>query len=645
MMKKRKITGIAVVLLCILQIFSVACSSDKKPASPSQNPSLNSVELGGLDIEFKYSKDYSTWESVTGESELFRADGAYSAGDTELVYLHIKNHTTSSVAYSVSLRSISKDGICAMFGFSDGIRTAFSDSAAAVSAIGDLKEVGSGYIKTEVLSPESTLTFAVAVSVPTNGQGGEMKLRLDFKAEALTEATESGSVLENGKYSVFADDFNIVETADTDTVVSNSDGSFEADFKKGSVGQGSVVKATVTPQAADGNACSYRLGFTENGTQFTGSVSVSLLIGYGLENVEIYSGEQRLVSEYDMYSGKARFDTCGGDITVKYTQKTDISGVAVKGSDKMFDSFNSALDFAVKNASGDSLNMIIFGRANYTVKNGDKLRFTKEGSTVSQISVVGGNASAEIFITRDSDQAPSLPYADKGAEISYIGISFQSENEVMADIDYSHNIDYRANADIYFGNCVFYKALATRGASSNVTVDRCIFKCTTYDDTLKGYCFYQIPKAGSSDIKVRFTNNTVTDSWGGINLDWSQADFYVSGNMFAGFECSKAAIQLSNAKTAVIKNNSFKDIVNENALRFYKLYGAESTVITDNYFDCDHLLQSDVFGALNGYSQFTFENNTITERTSLTDGHTPNGTADQINQHGYTVDTDKNTIE
>lgn len=645
MFKNRKIIGVAVVLLCILQLFSVACSSDKKSGSPSQDPSLNGIELGGLDIEFKYSKDYSTWESITAESELFRADGIYSPGDTEVVYLHIKNHTDSSVAYSVSLRNISKDNIGAEFGFSDGIRSAFADSAAAILSIGDLRKIGSEYIKTEVLSPESTLTFAVAVSVPTDAQGGEMKLRLDFKAEALTEAAESGSVLENGKYSVYADDYKIVESTDADTVVSNSDGSFEAKFKNGTVRQGSIVKANVTPLSADGSSCSYRLGFSENGARFTGNASVSLLIGYGLETVEIYSGEQKLVSEYDMYSGKAHFDTCDGDITVKYTQKDNLIGVAVKGSDKMFDSFNSALDFAVENASGDSLNMIIFGKANYTVKNGDKLRFTNEGSTVKQISVVGGNSSAEIFITRDSDQTPSLPYADKGVEIRYIGISFQSENEVMADIDYSHHIDYRANADIYFGNCVFYKALATRGPSSNVTVDRCTFKCATYDDTLKGYCFYQIPKTSSSDIKVNFTNNTVTESWGGINLDWSQADFYVYGNTFSGFECSKAAIQLSNAKTAIIQNNSFKNIVNENALRFYKLYGAESTVITDNYFDCDHLLQSDVFGALNNYSKLTFENNTITARTSLTDGHTPNGTADQINDHGYTVDTDKNTIE
>ena len=146
-------------------------------------------------------------------------------------------------------------------------------------------------------------------------------------------------------------------------------------------------------------------------------------------------------------------------------------------------------------------------------------------------------------------------------------------------------------------------------------------------------------------ITVEFTNNTVTENWGGINLDWSDADFIVSGNTFANITCSKPPIQLSHANTMLIEDNTFTNIKDENVFRFYSGYGAKSTKIINNTIDADYLFQSDKAGAINSLKEFTFEGNTISKTTSLTMGHEANGPADAISPHNYIVDTTANTIK
>lgn len=639
-------TAVALVLCFGLLSAAVGCSSKKTPENPEADPNLNCVDFGGLDMEFKYSENCSKWDTVNPDSTIFRADGTYSAGDTETVYLHIKNHSDKAAVYSITLRNISDTDVGARFGYTSSVRSAFTDGKSAVSAVKNFYAVQSGYVKTAVLDPESVLTFALVINVPDSAAGGEMKLRLDFRAIPYSADSSSDSAIaENGRYSVFADCSTVVENSDTDSVITNGDASFKAVFKAGSVKQGTFLSAKVTPLSATDSEVSYSISFKADGEEYSGDVTVSLLAGYGLSCIEVSSGDQAITSEYDMYSGLAVFTAQSGNITVKNSGASDAVGVLVSGSNKPFPDFNSAIDFAASSVKTESVTFIVLGRAEYTVKSGEKIAFDQDNEYIKTVNVVGGNKTAEIFITKASDEVPSLPYASNGVKINYSNLTFDSENEMMAEIDYSHHFDYRGDADISFMGCTFLKALATRGPKSNVTVDHCIFKCDEYEDTLKGYCFYQIPKIGSDSITVTFTNNTVTENWGGINIDWTPADVLIKGNTFANLDCSKAAIQLSNAKTAVVESNSFSNIKNENALRFYKIYNAESTVITENYFDADFLLQSDVYGALNSLSSFVFENNTITAQTSLTVGHTPNGTADQTNEHGYTVSTETNTIK
>ena len=206
-------------------------------------------------------------------------------------------------------------------------------------------------------------------------------------------------------------------------------------------------------------------------------VKVSLLAGYGLTGVEVQKDGAKIESTYDMYSGLATFTVKGtGKYTIKYSGSADITGVIVQGLDKPFETFTEATKHVASNCNdSEVVNLIIFGKANYTVATGEKVYFHGKGTSVKTVNIIGGNDTAEIFITKDSGSVPSLPYADDGITVAYTGISFDGDNKLQEGGEYSRHFDYLGEADISFKNCTFKKALATRGPDSSVVVENCRF--------------------------------------------------------------------------------------------------------------------------------------------------------------------------
>ena len=611
-------------VLCLSLVLCAACSS--KSEKTEITSSDETVQPSDLDIEFKYSDNCSVWTEVTSESELFRADGKYAAGDAEVVYLHIKNHSETPINYKIKLNIDKGNAGGAMFGYVGNIRAQFADIKSAVAAVeSNAEAVGSGYVLSECMEADSAVTMALVVYIPGNGAAAEMKLSVDFSAVA-----------------VYTDNHTIVEDPSVDTVIADPNDAFKAVFKAGSLSQGDYVEVIVKESETDNT---YDIVLSVNGKAYTGeAVELSLSVGCGFESVEIYSGETKTDADYNMYTGTAVFNIiAGGTFTVKNSGRVDISGVMVQGADKPFDDFNAAVNYVVNaNASeiGETVKYIVFGKVKYHVAEGEKVSLVGEHSQVKTVKVTGADDEAEIVIDGDSGSLPSLPYADKGVGIIYSDIVFDSEK--TSDVK---NLDYRGNADITFKNCTFKRALATRGPSSDVVIDGCLFACKEYSDTLKGYCYYSGQAIGADSISVRFINNSVTESWGGVNFEWGQGDFYIAGNTFSGFNCSKPAIQLSSASTVVIENNKFSNIKDENVIRFYSAYGADSTHIIGNEIDADYLFYSDKPNAINGYRDFRFEDNTISGTTDLTLGHITNAAAGDVREHGYVVDTTLNTVK
>ncbi len=623
------------IALCLCLLFGLTACKSKKENSATSDP------LNGLNVEFKFSKDFSSWTEIKADSELFRADGKYAAGDTEIVYLNVKNQTNGDINYKLNFAVSSGKSQGVMFGFVEDVRSAFADSSSAVTAVEEnSKAVGSGFTWSKILKPESVITLALVIHSPDTAV--EMKLKTSVSALAVSSLEKDNtSTRENGDITVFADCYSIATQGDT--VVVNSDASFKATVKAGVLTEGSLLAAKVTPK--DGG---YDIKLSVDGKDYTGGAEISLLAGYGYQSVDVSLNGNKVNFSYGMYDGRIVFNTtANGVYTIAKSNKIDIKGIAVNGVslqiESVFTSFDAAIEYVVGLPVSDveeNITYFIFGEVKYLVDEGEVFTFTGENTKIKSVNVVGATEDAALIIDGMSGSLPSLPEAEKGVKISYSDLLMDSEKE-----DDYRCFDYRGNADITFKNCTFKRALAARGPQSNVVVDGCTFACETVEDTHKGYCYYSIPIIGSDVIRVEFINNQVTKSWGGINIDWGDAEFYIAGNTFSNINCSKPAIQLSRANTVVIEKNKFTDIVDENAFRFYSGYSATSTHILDNEIDVDYLFHSDYAGSINNYEDFVFEGNVISSNTNLTTGHITNLTPDQVREHGYVVDETLNTIE
>ncbi len=638
---KKNISKILSIIMCLVLVCSISACSKAK------NGDKAAVDFGNADMEFKYSLNCSEWFEVQKGNEMFRADGTYKAGDTEVIYLHIKNHSEVGAYYRVILGFALEGG--AEFGFVGDVRTAFESVEAAKTAVGDgFKAVKTNYIYTRTMGAESTTTMALVINLPEGASGGKLDFNIRFEGGlSATEGKANSSKIENGIAKTNAHTYAIIEDASVDTVVTNDDSSVKVVIPKDTFKQGDFLPITVEATTSGDKYMNYVAEFDIE-RKFNSIIEMTVLVGYGLEGVEVSWGNDKIESTYDKFTGSVTFKVKpqSSSFKVQYTGSVDITCVVVQGSNKQFTNFNEAIDHAVNNPQGEIVTFVVFGKADYTVGLGEKVSFIGQNTNIKTVNVIGGNDTAEIHITQESNGVPSLPYAGKDVSINYSNLTFQSDNELQEGGEYARHIDYRGEADIAFRNCRFKKALAARGPGSDVIVENCDFKCPAYEDTLKGYCFYSIQKIGGGEITVQLTGNDFTGCWGGTNLDWSEGDFIVIDNKFGGYNCSKPAIQLSHANTMLVENNSFENITDENAFRFYKGYNSQKTVITNNTFQkVAYLFQSDVPNAMLQLKDFEFKNNTISKDVNLTMGHNANSTADDIGPHGYTVDTALNTIK
>ncbi len=631
---KKAFYKILTLAICLCMIFTLsACKKEAEKVS-------NTVELRNTSVSFRYSPTCSDWVDVTTDTAIF-ANDEWAEGDIEIAYFNIKNLGNDMASYKLSLVTTGEiEG--AVFGIVKNKRVAYSDKNAAVNDIeGKTYSLTSDYVFSDIIDADNVLTVALVVTVPEREKGGKGNIGVEFSASTI-ENTENKLIKQNGYLGISGSAFGSVTDSSIKNTIANEDGTFKVTFAENAVSQGAFVYSKITTSSVSDTEASYSLEILSDNEAYSGSAEVAFFAGYGFENLKATLNGNNVSVNYDKFSGILTATVAsGGTLTVTHDDASRICGVAVLGTDEIFNTFDEALEYTRNNASGDSLVYLIYGDVMYTVPEGLTVAFAGHNVTLKSVTVAGVNPTSKILISSFSATLPSLPIANGSATINYTNLMFDS-----AKVDGTMHIDYRGDSDISFTHCTFSRALATRGPKSNVVIDSCVFNAELYEHTLIGYSYYSI-KVGSNgtDIKVQFTNNLVTGSWGGINLDWQEADYYVAGNTFANLNCSKPGIQLSRAKTMLIENNVFRDITDENALRFYKAYFAKETTIINNKFDVDYLLHCDNSNAIAEYENFTFEGNTISSTTNIILGHITNDVPEATREHGYTVDTDLNTIE
>ena len=186
-------------------------------------------------------------------------------------------------------------------------------------------------------------------------------------------------------------------------------------------------------------------------------------------------------------------------------------------------------------------------------------------------------------------------------------LSAGGKNVVYDGITFPEYVSFNSKAEnVTFKNCTFKGGLKVMQAAK-VTVDNCKFE----GDGTKDYAFFA---QNSTMESVVFTKNEVSTFQRGINVqDFSgTANVTISNNEIKNITGKTensvtygSAIQLTNAKTFTVTNNTISDVA-VNALHIYNGCAADSIVINENDITAAYLCWNEA-----NYTNVTSSGNTV----------------------------------
>ncbi|MBQ8742853.1 MAG: hypothetical protein IJZ03_05750 [Clostridia bacterium] len=321
--RRALITSVISMLLCVTMLVGTTFAW----FTDSVKSGKNKIVAGNLDIELEYL-DGDKWETVNGETNVFKEGTLWEPGHTEVVYLKVKNAGTLALKYDLGVNVASEvlsvnvkgellklsDHI--MVGVVDGRNTAFAtrDEAHAAFNANDAKAINAGYAKNGSLEAKGEDYVALVVYMPetvgneanykTGAEIPEILLGIDLYATQL--ASENDSF--NNRYDAGAP---WTGATDISWYTENPDATeFIIDSPEGLAGLAAIVNGTATAGVttfAAGTATAIQDTF--NGK------TVKLTTDVDLRNIEWTPiGRIGTTSTDFTYSFRGTFD--GGDHTV-----------------------------------------------------------------------------------------------------------------------------------------------------------------------------------------------------------------------------------------------------------------------------------------------------------------------------------------
>ena len=94
--------SVTAIALCMVMLVGTTFAWFTDTASTA----VNKIQAGNLDVEVKYSKDFSTWKKVDETTKLFEDSTVWEPGRTEIVYLQVKNAGTLALKYTMGLYNL-----------------------------------------------------------------------------------------------------------------------------------------------------------------------------------------------------------------------------------------------------------------------------------------------------------------------------------------------------------------------------------------------------------------------------------------------------------------------------------------------------------------------------------------------------------
>ena len=184
----------AVAALCFIMILcSSACSSSKESGEttklPTQSEQSKQTEQPKKELmtEFKYSFNYTDWTVPKTDDEPFKDISEIPSNSGKIVYFNIENHEATPINYQLKLTMTDGTAGSAEFGYIAPVQAAYETLGSAVRNIIESKPLDSGYVFSNTLEANGSVTVALVLYCAAGTVGAESSLSISFDAAAVSE--------------------------------------------------------------------------------------------------------------------------------------------------------------------------------------------------------------------------------------------------------------------------------------------------------------------------------------------------------------------------------------------------------------------------------------------------------------------------
>ena len=170
----------AAVLCLILILCSAACTPSQKPdettgssAQSDQSEQPGQTEKEGPQAEVRYSFDNTNWTVPKTGDEPFGEIREIPSNSGKIVYFNIENHETTPIQYQLKLTMTEGTAGSAEFGYIAPVQDAYETLGAAVRDIIEAKPLDSGYVFSDTLEANQSVTVALVLYCAAGTAGAE----------------------------------------------------------------------------------------------------------------------------------------------------------------------------------------------------------------------------------------------------------------------------------------------------------------------------------------------------------------------------------------------------------------------------------------------------------------------------------------
>ena len=178
----------AAALCFIMMLCSAACSSAKESGETTELPTTEYPEKTELMTEFKYSFNYTDWTVPKTDDEPFKDISEIPSNSGKIVYFNIENREATPISYQLKLTMTEGTAGSAEFGYIAPVQAAYETLGSAVRNIIESKPLDSGYVFSNTLEANKSVTVALVLYCAAGTAGAEARLSISYDAVAVSES-------------------------------------------------------------------------------------------------------------------------------------------------------------------------------------------------------------------------------------------------------------------------------------------------------------------------------------------------------------------------------------------------------------------------------------------------------------------------